>query len=265
MRLSFRISYTMLIISICTLTLLTVLMHFKYHTTRLTLINERLNVVSTGISQPLNNALLLGIDVKDIKSLEDIIKKAKDFDKTISNIVIFKIEKDLITPVFSTEKKELSASEKATLLQSLRISKNKYWKGSLGEQIRFAGVTLKDVANQERVGISIFYDLTENSALEAVEIGKLYRRLIMGMFFAALINFATGFQNTRELSKIMKFTENAIVTITNKPEQKIDLGKISDPGIRSQLRLMINSIATVSRYTTKAENIIRQCKLNPED
>lgn len=264
MRLSFRISYVMLIISVCTITLLTVLMHFKYHNTRVTLINEKLNVVSAGIAYPINNALLLGIDIKNIKELGAIIKKAKEFDTTISDIVVFAIDKDSITPAFTTSEKPLNNTDKAQLLRQVRISKTKNWKGTFQGDIKFSGITLKDVANQERAGIVIYYDLKQNNIDEAEEIGNLYKRLGLGLLLAAFLNFMIGLINTKELSKIIKSTESSINSVLKNPNHKIDLGQISDPGIRSQLRLMINKISDFSKYLNKAEGIIKQFQLNPE-
>ncbi len=264
MRLSFRISYVMLIISICTISLLTVLMHFKYHNTRVTLINEKLNVVSAGIAYPINNSLLLGIKLENITELKSIIKKAKEFDKTIADIVVFGIEKDSIIPAFSTSEKKLTDTDKRQLLRQVRISKTKNWKGTFQGDIKFSGVTLKDVANQERAGIVIYYDLKQNNIDEADEINNLYKRLGMGLLLAACLNFMIGLINTRELSKILKSTELAISSVLSNPDSKIDLGKISDPGIRSQLRLMINKITDFSKYLNKADNITKQLQLNSE-
>ncbi len=265
MRLSIRISFVMLIISVFTITLLTVLMHFKYHVIRLNLISDRLNVVSAGISYPISNALLLGIDIQDIKELQETMNKAKEFDSTISDIVIFKIVKDGVIPVFTTSKTELVEEEKVRLLKSLRIAKNKNWKGSVKKDIKFVGVTLKDVANQERAGIVIYYDLNKSNADEAIEIRRLYQRLFIGIFIIAILNFISGLQNTRDLSTIMKQMENVIVSVSQNPENKVDLGKISDPGIRSQMRLMINSVMEFSHYITKADRIIKQIGSNPRE
>ena len=90
MNFSLRISSVLLVVATCTMVLLTVLMHFKYHMTRSNLVVDRLYVALSGMAQPIENAIKLGVDMDNIKNLSKSIKNTKKFDPTIRKHVIYK-------------------------------------------------------------------------------------------------------------------------------------------------------------------------------
>ncbi|MDP3372540.1 MAG: hypothetical protein Q8S21_06625 [Candidatus Paracaedibacteraceae bacterium] len=265
MKLAQRISLVMCAIAISTMTLLTILMHFKYHSTQVNLVNERYGVTSAGISQPLKNAILLGIKFDNLRTISELINEAKNFDKSILDIIVFKNEQDTIVTAFETSKRDFSKNEIALFLSGMRASKTEHWKGTLPNDIGFSGTTIRDVANQDRASILILYDLKLLKKNEAEEINSLYKRLLISLVFIILLNFISGYKNTRIISNIMHATEQSVKEVMDHPDRKIDLCVIKNPEVRTEMRELIERMSYAGRHLAKIESLIKMAKIAPED
>lgn len=262
MNFSFRISSVLLIVASCTLLLLTVLMHFKYHMTRSNLVIERLNVAAAGIAQPIDNAIKLGIEIDDIKNISDNIKNTKKFDNTIKNIIVFKTKNEKNYQVAAVENQKISDSQNEQIRKRIRTSKTGYWSGALDEGIGFSGITIRNAADQEKGGVLIFYDLQKIHMKEISEIKNLYQRLLLALVLVISINFIAVVKNTASLNKMIEMTESSILYILNNIGKKIDLGKIDEPVIKSQMRNMASKITVVGQYINKLDQLLAQAKSN---
>lgn len=262
MNFSFRISSVLLIVASCTMLLLTVLMHFKYHMTRSNLVIDRLNVAAAGIGQPIDNAIKLGIEMDDIKNINESINNTKRFDSTIKNIIVFKTTNDKIYPIASVENQVFSEEQNEQIRKKIRASKKGYWSGELNENIGFSGLTIKNVAEQEKGGVLICYDLHKIHMKEIAEIKNLYQRLLFALAVVIIINFIVAFKNTSNLNKMIEMTEVSILYILKNIGKKIDLGKIDEPVIKSQMRAMASKVTLVGQYINKLDQFLIQAKSN---
>lgn len=260
MNFSFRISSVLLIVASCTMILLTVLMHFKYHMTRSNLVIDRLNVAAAGIGQPIDNAIKLGIEMDDIKNIPEAIRITKKFDSNIQNIIVFKTNNEKNYQIASIENQKLSEHEHEQIRKEIRSSKTGYWSGALNEDVGFSGLSVKNVADQEKGGILIFYDLHKIHMKEISEIKNLYQRLLLALILVISINFIAVLKNTASLNKMIKMTEISILYILNNIGKKIDLGKIDEPVIKSQMRAMASKITVVGQYINKLDQLLVQAK-----
>lgn len=264
MNLSQRISTIMVLIATITMCLLTVLMHFKYHTTNSTLINERLDVTGRGIVRILQSGLKLGVNLEHLKEITNQINKIKAIDKTIKDIVILKVNFDELTPIFCTDEAALSASNKRLFLHAMRGSKTPQWKGKLDKSTGFFGVTLLDAAKVERAMLLMIYDDKEIRSQENEEIFNLYKRLFFGLLIVAIMNYIAGYKNTLELSKIFTTAEKSILSAAENPKQKIDLRNVTDPVIRTYLRSMLATFSMAGNLLMRIESLIKQSKNNKD-
>ena len=260
MNFSLRISSVLLVVATCTMVLLTVLMHFKYHMTRSNLVVDRLYVALSGMVQPIENAIKLGVDMDNIKNLSKSIKNTKKFDPTIKNIIVFKTKNDEFEPIAYDENHALSDIEKQLLQKKIRASKTNYWNGTINEDFGFAGVSIKNVIGQDKGGILFYYDVHKIHMKEISEIQSLYKRLMIALIFIIVINFIAVFKNTASLNNVIITAEQSIFDILNNVGKKIDLGKIEEPVIKTQMRAMANKITSVGRYINKIELFLAQAR-----
>lgn len=260
MNFSFRISSVLLVVASCTMILLTVLMHFKYHMTRSNLVIDRLNVAAAGIAQPIDNAIKLGIEMDDIKNISDNIKNARKFDSTIKNIIVFKTKNEKNYQVTAIENQKISDDQNEQIRKRIRTSKTGYWSGALNEDIGFSGLSIRNAADQEKGGVLIFYDLHKIHMKQISEIKNLYQRLLLALVLVVGINFIAVLKNTASLNKMIKITEDSILYILNNIGKKIDLGKIDEPVIKSQMRNMASKVTVVGQYINKLDQLLAQAK-----
>jgi hypothetical protein len=227
------------------------------------LVNERYNVTSAGLAQPLKNAVLLGIKIENLKSIEHNLKEIKAADPSIKDIMILKTEAGILSKVFSTSSEVFSKRDLNILSSSLRSSKNNYWRGSLSNDIGYSGTTIRDVVNQEKASIVILYDLKTLKQKEEEEIYNLYQRLIISILFIIVVNFISGYKHTKEISRIMEATEQSLEAVIDNPEKKIDLCIISNSEIRTEMRALVEQMSYAGKTLVRVNDLISMANKIP--
>lgn len=258
MKISLRISLIMSGISVATICLLTILMHFRYNITRANLINDRIGVTSASIDAVVDNNLKTGIPIASQSDIYPYILKKKESEKIIADIHILKSVKDGLEPAFQTGESDLPSSIRIKAAQKMKISKSRNWsfnEMNLNTKMNYVGLTLKGPTGIEVGAIIVNYDGLLLEEQGKYEIYNLYKRMCIAMLFTVLISFLIGYKTIKKLDKTIESVEMGLDRLS-KNEKTFDLSEIADPTLKGNFRKALTNASKVTSDLTKIEELL---------
>jgi hypothetical protein len=255
MKLGVRISVLLCIVSLLTIVILTVLMSFRYHITRQNLVNERLGVIMSNISSNIESTVRMGLDIRTMNNIRDLLLQSRTIDGVIEDIRIFTIEGNTLTQIHGTQENSYSEDTLLKIIRRIRGSKSVNWDlKESGKSI--VGFTIRDNARLDRVAIVMSYDPKVVWHNEMAEIKALYLRMFIGALVAGVLAFWVGFKSTRELSNNIAQIEKVIEKWQSPSLSSLDLSGVTDPALKIFLRNATNHIDEIKAKTTYIDALI---------
>lgn len=260
MKLGTRISILLCFVSFLTILLLTVLMGFRYHLTRQTLVNERLGVIMSNISANMESSIRMGLDIRNIKNIGEVLAQSKNIDNIIKNIYVFNIENDSLVQIHSTTPEIYDQIGLKELKMRINGAKNTSWNTTTKEKLNIVGLTIRDSANLDRAAIAIVYDPEIVRKNEMKEIKLLYMRMIVGSIIAGILAFLVGYSSTKELAINIHHLDKIVKDWHENPQAATDLSGITDPTLKMLLRESSNNIQDINKQSSKIDSLITESK-----
>jgi hypothetical protein len=257
MRASFKISLILAAVSVIAVTILTVLMHFRYHITQSNLINDRIGVTAASIQNIIDNSLKTGISIEAQNDLPDYIKRAKNNEEIIENIYVLKNLNWQLETVFKTEN-DFPLPAIKTASQKIKSSKTDNWSFSKtydGIKTNYVGLTIRGPTGVELGAIVLTYKATVVEEQERGEIRELYRRMLFAISICIIFGFLIGVRTTKHLEKAVD-TITSVIDKLQKEETNFDLSEIKDPFLKGNFRKAIMFSSDLSKDLNKIEKLI---------
>lgn len=254
MKLRWRVSFLLVVISALTIGLLTSLMHFRYHIARINMINDRLSVTLSSITHKIHNSLKLGIELERLKNLQGLIQSTKAIDPIIEDIIILSFSKGEVQEAFKADSYKLSEELKKKLGHDLHKTKNAIWGAEIDKNYGYVAKGLHDMAGISRIGILIVYKADTFNTLEKAETRLLYKRMLVCILIIIVLCIFIGYGNTREIEQTVQSFLRSLERFQAGEDKKIDLSGITDPVLRSHFRNMLTSLLKIRTKLGKVEN-----------
>jgi hypothetical protein len=175
------------------MTLLFMMSFFKFQTTLTTLVQNRLTVVGITIGETIESAVDLGMAVREVRTADALIGRAKRNDPGIERIEIFDIDG---TIRFSTEDGRIYGPAPASVVEAQKGSAGRTW-GFDTEDAFVSGVSLTNSFGQLIGGVVLSYAKTGFDAQVADLTYSLLRKTIFlfaGFTVLAFIGIRFGFR-----------------------------------------------------------------------
>ncbi len=253
MKTSFRMSFILSSISIVTLVILTVLMHFKYHITRSNLINDRIGVTMSSIASAIDNNLRMGIGIESQTNIQSYIDYGRKTEKIIDQIYVLKNNNWDLSTIFKTTKQELRPVVIERSIRTIKSAKAITW--SFSEWENYVGLTLKDPTGAIRGAILISYKPEILAAQEKSEIENLYKRMAVAILVTMILSAIIGYKMTAPLIKTVASIQKNIDKLKI-DDTHFDLSEISDPMLRGNFRTVVTSSTKMKQDLAKIEKLL---------
>ena len=241
MKLNVRITLILAIISIMTICLLTSLMHFRYHVTRLNLVNEYLNVTIDGLTRTIDNSLKLGIKLEFLKNVNELIQRAKKQEKIIESIDVLAIDNNKLNTLFKTNTKTLDENVLFRTMQKIKGTKGANWSFTFENGMSYVGLTLRSPAGLDTSAIIVTYKTSHITLQERDEIIALYKRMFIALIISIVMSFLISFRRTKTLTKMVDVLHDSLEKL-EQGEVKFDLSGAHDPIVRGNFRFMLTAV-----------------------
>lgn len=182
MKLSWKIIISMFLVSAFSLTMLSTLMYYKYHSNLQNLIQDRFTITLLDIQNSIKNNLKLGTQLFEINNIKNIIFHAQKNDPDILSVEVFEVKKGKVNSVYNTDTQtKINPSDEKIIMNS----KDLIWK-SKKESTMLIGLNLKDAIKKDIGGIAICYSNKHIAESEKIIFNNIYQRLMV-MFGVILI------------------------------------------------------------------------------
>ncbi len=173
MKLSWKIIISMFLVSAFSLTMLSTLMYYKYHSNLQNLVQDRFTITLLDIQNSIKSNLKLGTQLFEIDNIKNIISHSKKNDPDILSIEVFEIKKGRINSIHNTDTQtKIDPLEEKGILHS----QEPIWKIKQ-EATTLIGVNLKDSIKKDIGGIAICYSNKPITDNEKIIFNKIYQRL----------------------------------------------------------------------------------------
>jgi hypothetical protein len=257
MRLSNRILNFIFANIALTLLLLTVLMHFKYKTTLLEIVNERYNIVLNDTKWAIERGMSLGVELSELKNIQQIIEERTKSDESVTGMTVFSLSHNKMNPIFSTDEKLLNVKDdiKVKVREALYGSKKEFWYVKLNNQESYVGVTFKDALGIPTGGLYIIYSPQYIEQKQQKEIVLLYLRLLGILIIVLIVSYLISSRTTRDLDSSVREINNYLDQYSKKPHE-IDVSQISIPDVEMK-RYFIKTIETVNKLSKSFDHLKR--------
>jgi sensor histidine kinase regulating citrate/malate metabolism len=262
MKISVRISLIVSVISIITIVILTVLMHFRYNLTRTNLINDRIAVTANSIISTVDTNLKKGLSIESQSDLQNYIKKKKESEKIIDNIYILKYARSTLTTVFKSNQNEPPSTALIKSYQKMNSTKSTNWNFSEianGTKMNYVGFTLKGATGLDVGVVLIDYDSLTLDKQEKDEIYNLYERMLFAILISIILSVLTGYATTKRLEKTISTLDTSLERMKNN-EKHFDLSGISEPTLKGEFRKAITYSSKVTNSLNKIDELLISAK-----
>ena len=253
-----KISFILAMISIITILVLTVLIHFRYHITQIDMINNRLQVTSNTIANVVDNKIKSGMALAEQNDLTDYIKKISLREKIIRDINIVSIDNHKIKNLYKTGERKLKNFVLEKVFQKIQSSKTNDWsftETSLKKKTNYFGVTIKTTTGNVAGAIVISYNGGLLEEQEQQEIKALYIRFGIASLIIILLSLIIGRQTTRTLEESLLCILNGLQKLKLK-ENNFDLTDIDDPSFKHDLRLVLKNTSHIQLQLKKIDDLL---------
>ncbi len=241
MKLNVRITLILAIISMMTICLLTSLMHFRYHVTRLNLVNEYLNVTIDGLTRTIDNSLKLGIKLENLKNVNELIQRAKKQEKIIERIDVLTIDNNKLTTLFKTNSNKIEDNILFKAMQKIKGTKGINWNFTFENGMSYVGLTLRNPAGLDHSAIVVTYKTSHITMQEHDEIVSLYKRMSIALIFSILMSCLISFRRTKTLTTMVNVLHDSLNGL-EKGQVEFDLSGVHDPIVRGNFRFMLTAM-----------------------
>ncbi len=206
-----------------TLLLLTVLMHFKYKTTRLDLVNARYSILLNDMKWAIERGMSLGVDLSELKNVQQIIDDGLHKDKTIQNIVVFTLKNNKNNNIFATKKEELTISSELSqkIIEILYSTKKNFWIVEINNQKSYVGISFTDALGMITGGIYLIYSPEQIKKDSQEEINNMYMRLMAFLLIILFLSYIISY-------KTIKYIDSSLVKIGTYTDEFIKNPKYSE-------------------------------------
>lgn len=257
MKLSFRISVILSLISVSTIGIISILMHFRYHMNCTTLFNDRLNITSRSIIKYIDTNLRSGLPINSQYNLENYIKMKHSIHKDIEGIYILEIKNFHPRVLFKTTSKQLSKDAQDLIIRKIKSSKTSNWSEDLMENNQdwgYNGLTIKNT--KEILGaVVVLYDNMALLKKQKTEIHMIYKRMIIAMLISVFFSMCIGYYGTRPLIKMINDAEDGIKNFLTLPSHHF-FAYIYDPELKRDMDYVIRSMKQIDEQLAKMEYVL---------
>jgi len=264
MRLGNRICGFIFVTITATLLLLTVLMHFKYKTTRLELVNARYSIVVNDMKWAIERATSLGVELSELKNVQQIIEEGAQKDKSIVSIVVFAMEKNKVKNVFATKKEELELlpATGAKIREAMYASKKDFWSVEISDQKSFIGLPFKDAIGGITGGLYIVYSPELIKKESQKEINSLYIRLLSFLAIAFIMSYIISYKSTKDIDSSLVEIDKYVDNYISNPEKSLDANQIpiNDICLKPDFINTINTSNKIFKTFDYLKRLISQVK-----
>lgn len=193
----------------CTMLVLLVVMgllfmmsYFKFQTTLTTLIQNRLTVVGITISESIHSAVDLGLALREVRTADTLIDRAKLSDPGIESIEIYDPSGRIL---YSTQEGKANGTVPDDFLQVQKDADGRTWGLDMGN-VFVSGVSLVNSFGQPIGGVVLTYSKEGFDAQVATLTFSLARDTLLilaGFALLAFIGIKLGFRDlTRDMDNI---------------------------------------------------------------
>lgn len=215
------------------LTLLTVLMHFKYHVTSSDLVNAKFNVMANDLKWSIERSLRLGISLADLTNTQNLIQQTKKEDPMLDAVSVFALDNEDIKLLFKTEPNETLSKELSDKVRiALTSSRREYWTVSDGADTQYVGTTFRNPLGISVGGIYIRYSQSVVNKNQQREIYRLYIRLGGLIFFIGCFSFFIGWGIMKPLNASLSSMKENLNNLLLDPDNEPNLTDIAYSELR---------------------------------
>lgn len=259
MKLSSKIYFFVFATITLTLSLLTVLMHFKYHATRAELVNTRFSILANDMKWVIERGLRLGINLEEFKNINNIIQTGLKQDKDILSVSVFKYENNKIERIYETKKGIPTPYIDRRIIESIFSTKHEYWSFDVGNT-GYIGVSFKDAVGSMLGGLYMTYSIDLINSEEKKEIYLLYLRLLAAIMLIVFISYFITYKTITPLDKNLQKMNEIMATYIDNPSnrQLIDLTAIDHLELRKVLHQTISSSKVTLKSFEQLQKIIHE-------
>lgn len=195
----------MILVLLIVMGLIFMMSYFKFQTTLATLIQNRLTVSSITMGESIESAIDLGLGLREMRTAEQVLARAKRNDPGIASIHIFDNNGQIL---YSTQKEMTGTNVPPYVLQALGDSDDQSWWLDRGGYF-VNGVSLLNSFDQMLGGIVLTYPKDAYNTKVAALTHSLARKSILifaGFAMLAFIGIKFGF---RGLSRYAESIESS--------------------------------------------------------
>ena len=246
-----------------TLSLLTVLLHFKYHMTRYDLFDARLGILANDMKSVIERGFTLGLDLSKLHNVNKIIETGLKHDKDINRIVVFKYERNLLSTLYQTSVELETPLLNKTIIENMNSGATDYWDFKIGDTA-FVGVTFKDTIGNIVGGLYLSYSTSLIEKAEKAEVYSLYLRLLLSVLFISLISYYISHKTINPLDKTLLEMNNVIAEYLKNPNNRknFDLSIITEPELRKIFSQTLSSSKKTLGAFENLQKLINEVEKN---
>ncbi|MHA1558410.1 MAG: hypothetical protein ACTSXG_01185 [Alphaproteobacteria bacterium] len=232
MKINLKISLVIAAILSLSVTILTLLIHFKYQAMNTNLIASRINVIIGEIKVAVGDNINPNIDFFRLYNIKKIAEAKKKEHPVLENIAVFSIKRDKIIYICNTNAGAISSDIEENVILHTNQTRRNSWNFKVGNE-QFVGIFLKNIIGQVIGGIYVSYIPAAASKIVGEEIKDLYVRLIFTIFISVILSFIVGYLIMRPLNtSINTMSENIKLLLSYHNTSYFDMHKIDDGELR---------------------------------
>lgn len=259
----YKIYVILLLIITCSFSFYTLLMHFKYYSTRSDLFNKRFSIVLKDLSGTIDRSRKLGINIEEIQNLNQIISKINSNYKEIEDIYIFTMQKDRVRIILSTAKKDLDVNTQNYIYSTAQRTNQEIWNFNMEDNVRFLGMNFKNPAGIIEAGVVLkLASSFESQGLDENETLNLYKRLLIGLLICAPLLFLITITSFYTFNKSLWTIQKNLDELSHDSAHfQPKLEDIENPDIRNIVAQTLEILKKTTQNLLKIESLLKKSSL----
>ena len=209
MRLTAKISLTVIAILLFAIGVTSFLNYYKYQATLSELVRSRIIVIGLDIKNAIDANVALGIPLRQTENIQEIISRAKTKDEQILSVDVIEWSADGGARLFRTDGGDGEAGELATWSKTSTLSEDPVWEADDNKTF-VTGFSLVNGFGRE-IGAVVVRSARDYQNTKTADIfNKIWRSALMVLAAASALTFAGVFLFFRQISASFARMSNSL-------------------------------------------------------